>query len=63
MTKKELMDMIKDLPDDTEFGVRSNIGSIESNFKIIEIFGGANKHRRVPIDYIFESINNERDEK
>lgn len=54
MTKLELLDMIKDMPDDTEFGVRSHNGSIEVEFRPVKIFGG--QQRRIhPIDYVFET--------
>lgn len=55
MTKLELLDMIKDMPDDTEFGVRSHNGSIEVEFRPVKIFGGHQNKRIRPIDYVFET--------
>lgn len=59
MTKLELLEMIKDLPDNTEFGVRSPMGSIEVEFKAARVFGNQMGRRIRPIDFLFEALNDE----
>lgn len=57
MTKKELLEMIKDLPDNAEFGVRSPMGSIEVEFKAARVFGNQQGRRFRPIDFVFEALD------
>jgi hypothetical protein len=49
--------MIKDLPDNTEFGVRSPMGSIEVEFKAARVFGNQQGRRFRPIDFVFEALD------
>lgn len=59
MTKQELLEMIKDLPDNTEFGVRSPMGSIEVEFKPVRVFGNRQGRRVRPIDFLFETLSDD----
>ena len=59
MTKKELLEMIKDLPDETEFGVRSHMGGIEVEFKAAKVYGNQIGRRVRPIDYLFEPLTDD----